>query len=473
LTRSRAIAYALLGATAALTFACFAPGHINIDSLSQIQEVDRWAFTNRHATMLLALWAPLYAIGVGPGFVLAAQIAAFALGAYLVLRVAFDRVPAAAIVAFVCFWPPVFGMLGSLGRDTWFAALMISTYGLLGRAGQREWPSRGRWLALAALALWLALASRQNAFPAMVPAAVALAAMALPPLAERGRRWASALVLRPVLGALGAGIAIVVAMGATQLAGAKLAGAEDVDPEQYLYIYDLAALSEREGENLFPPDVARERGLEPIETGFRVDSMVDLVYFQPPFVPTPLAPGPAASLREAWLDRATGDPPEYLAVRGELFGRQLALTRNARYVFIPEVIENQYGYAIWFGGLNAAALDYLAAFTEPQAESIFFAPINGGPLHAVWAYLLVAAAAAGVLLRRGRPTEEVAVGALALAALLLQVGLFPLAMGTEYRFEFPAVAAAMLSAAVAAASAVRSRTSARTRPESAARPGRW
>ena len=66
-----------------------------------------------------------------------------------------------------------------------------------------------------------------------------------------------------------------------------------------------------------------------------------------------------ASLREAWLDRVTGDPGGYLAERTELFGRQLALTRNARYVFIPDILDNQYGYAIWFEGLNSGALDYL------------------------------------------------------------------------------------------------------------------
>lgn len=271
-------------------------------------------------------------------------------------------------------------------------------------------------------------------------------------MAGRGGRALASASPTPQLGALGLGVALVAVMLATQLAGAIVVRSKDVDPEQYLYVYDLAALSARDGENLLPPEVASERGMAPIDSRFSVDSMVYLVHvYDPPVVPAPLAPGPAAALRDEWLDQVTGDPGEYLAARAELFGRQLALTRSARYVLIPNVLGNPYGYAVWFGGFNSAALDYLKPFTEPETEpeNPFFSLINGGPLYAVWVYLLVAAAAALVLLRRQRTLPERAVGALALAALTLQLGLFILAMGTEYRFEFPAVAAAMLAGAVA------------------------
>ena len=467
MTRARFLAYGLLALPVVVVFICFAPGHMGIDSFSQIGEVDKGAFTNRHATLLLALWYPLFHIGLGPAFVLAVQVAVFALGSYLVLRSAFGRLAAAAIVLAVCLWPPVFGMLGSVGRDTWFAALMIATYGLLARGAERDWPGRGRWLVLAGVALWLAIASRQNAFVAMIPAAVALAAMALGRLREtRDRGWGGS---RPRLAALVAGVGLAGAMLVTQLAGAFAVRAEDVDPEQYLYIYDLAALSERDDVNRFPADVV-PGDVEPISRGFYPDSMVDLVYFQPPVVPAPLDDARMRSLRDAWLDRIEADPGGYLAVRADLFGRQLALTRSARYVYIPELAPNDYGYEIWLGGPHDVALDYLDLFTEPHSETIFFASIDGDVLYTVWIYLLGAAAAAACLLRRGLAPELLVVGALALAALFLQIGLFFLAMGTEYRFEFPAVAASILAAAVAIRVAVRSRTSARTPAGSGAPP---
>jgi hypothetical protein len=466
-SRDQLLAYGLLALPVVVVFACFAPGHMGIDSFSQIGEVDKGAFTNRHATLLLALWYPLFHLGLGPAFVLAVQIAVFALGSYLVLRPAFGRVAAAAVVLGICLWPPVFGMLGSVGRDTWFAALMVATYGLLVRSAEREWPARGRWLVLATIALWLAIASRQNAFVAMIPAAVMLAAMTLTRVRETrdgGRGGA-----RPRLAALVAGLALVGGILVSQLAGTLAMRADDVDPEQYLYIYDLAALSERDGVNRFPAAVV-EGDVEPIERGFYPDSMVDLVYYQPPVVAAPLDEARMRSLRDAWLDRIGSDPGGYLAVRADLFGRQLALTRSARNVLIPELIANEYGYEILLGGPHDAALDYLDLFTEPHPESFFFASTDGDVLYTVWVYLLAAAAAAAYLLRRGVAAELRVVGALALGALTLQIGLFFLAMGTEYRFEFPAVAASGLAAAVAIRVALRSRTSARTPAGSAAPP---
>ena len=57
-----------------------------------------------------------------------------------------------------------------------------------------------------------------------------------------------------------AGIALTIVMMGTQWVGNALLNVHDVNPEQYLLIYDLAALSERERENLFPPEAMRRRG---------------------------------------------------------------------------------------------------------------------------------------------------------------------------------------------------------------------
>ncbi len=472
LTGERAAAYGVLAVTVAVIFASFAPGHINVDSVSQIQETDKAAFTNRHAPLLLALWYPLFKLGLGLGFVLLAQVAVFALGGYIVLRVALGRVAATTTTAFICFWPPVFGMLGSVGRDAWFTALMLLTYGLCARAAQRSWPLRARWLALAAVALWLALASRQNAAPAMLPAAMFIVGLVIQHLATAGRARARALVRRPLVSTFAAGAVLMIAMFATQVIGTKVIKAEDVDPEQYLYIYDLAALSEREGENLFPADVAPDRGLEALTTRFSVDSMVDLIYFEPLVIAAPLEPSQLGSLRSAWLDQLTADPLEYIGARGELFARQLTLTRRARSVYIGDVGDNPFGYRIWFPGVSSAALDYLDLFTEPEAVNPFFSTPSGGPLYTVWLYLLISAVAAAALISRRSAAEQLAVGALAVSALTLQPGLFVAAMGTEFRFELPALAAAMFAAPVTIAVVLRSRTSARTPGDRGARPAR-
>lgn len=460
--RDRFIPYAVLAIMAGLVYVSFMPGHIGIDSLSQIYEADSGDFTNRHAALLLALWRPFFELGLGLGFVLAAQILTFVVGGYLLARSAFARLGAASITAVVCLWPPVFGMLGSVQRDTWFAALLLLSYGLIVRAAQRDWPARGRWIALAAVAIWLALASRQNAAPALLPGAALLSFLLFDRFAASGRGWSrlTSTHLRRVSSSITAAVVLTVAMAATQVAGMTAIGARDVDPEQYLYIYDLAAVSAIEEENVFPADVMADRTMAPIDNGFSVDSMIFLVFLDSAPIVTPLEAAQLRSMRDRWVDVVTSDFGRYLEARTELFGHQLALARSARVVFIPDVAENPYGYRIWAPAVNSAALDYLALFTVNEVED--YPVINGGVLYSVWIYLLIAGLAMLALLRRGGALEHLAVGALAAAAITTQTGLFVGAMGAEFRFEFPAVAAAMFAAPVAVAVVLRNRTSARS-----------
>ena len=136
--RERLTVAAVLALAAAVVFACFAPGRLNPDTVFQINEVGSGEFTNQHAAVLQALWKPFYDLGAGPGAVLLAQILTFLAGGYLVLRVAFGRIPSALGVAAIAFFPPVFLMLGTVMRDTWFTALLVLTAGLAARAVAAE-----------------------------------------------------------------------------------------------------------------------------------------------------------------------------------------------------------------------------------------------------------------------------------------------------------------------------------------------
>jgi len=109
-------------------------------------------------------------------------------------------------------------------------------------------------------------------------------------------------------------------------------------------------------------------------------------------------------------------------------------------------------------GAEDRARDYVEAFAAPV--------LDGGIVHRVWIYLLLALAAAVVLLRRRAPVVLRCVGALGLAALTYQIGLFFLAMGVQYRLENPSVVIGLLCAAVllrlAASEVQRRRSLART-----------
>lgn len=421
---------------------CFWPGHMSADTLAQIDQVRTGDFTNQHAPLLMALWRPFFEAGAGPGWVLTAQLLAFVLGSYLVLRAAFRPLGAAAVVAAVSFLPPVFGMLGYVGRDTWFTALFVLTFGLTVRSTQARWPLRWAWIAAAVAAAWLTLASRQNAAAGVVLALILLAGVLLSRSSER--RGAPQRLLtgrwRPLLAATVTGVAMTLALMATQVAGTALLGVRDVDPEQYLYIYDLAALSEHEHQNLFPAAVMPERGMRPVDAFWNVDSMNGYVFGEKPPIGAPLPKHRMADLRAAWLDAIGDDPLAYADERLDLFLRNLAITRAAMWTYHPVIDPNAWGYAVRFPGPNQAAKDYVEAFAGPA--------LDGNWIYSIWAYMLLAAAAAAVLLRRSRPWPLLAVGAFALAVIAYQSGLFVVAMGTQYRFQLPVVVAGLLGAAV-------------------------
>jgi hypothetical protein len=417
----------------------FWPGHMSADTLAQIEQVRTGEFTNLHAPLLMWIWRPFYLhLGAGPGWVLMAQLLTFVIGTYLVLRAAFRPVGAGAAAALICCFPPVFGMLGYVGRDTWFTALLVLTFGLIVRAGQVRWPGQAAWMGAALVVAWLALASRQNAVPAVAIACILLGGLALSRLSQRGSplRLASTRS-RLTLAAIGLGLLVTIGIVGTQwLANAGI-GASDRNAEQYTLIYDLAGLSERERRNLFPPEVLPEGGMSVIDKHWNPDHMLSYQFGSNPPIAHPLLGEPAAKLRDSWLDAVGSHQAEYIDLRVDLFLRQLAITRPAVWVYHPQIDPNPYGYSIKFSEINSVAKDYVEAFANSELE--------GGWIYSIWAYLLVTIAAALVLIRRSRGWALAAVGALALAALTYQIGLFFSLMQAQSRYEFPIIVVGLLA----------------------------
>jgi hypothetical protein len=422
----------------------FWPGHMSADTLAQIHQVKTGEFNNQHALLLMVLWRPFFLhLDAGPGWLLTAQLVAFVLGSYLVLRAAFRPVAAAATTAIISLLPPVFGMLGYLGRDTWFTVLLVLTFGLIVRATQAS--GRSRWVCLGAalVAAWLTLAARQNAVPAVAIPCILITGLALAGRLSRADApaWLSVRRWRQVAAVTVAGSVLTVGLAGTQWVASAAVGARDMNIEQYTFIYDLAALSERERENLFPPDVMPERGMRAIDAYWNEDSMLGYVFgAEPPIALPPLPEAAGVRLRERWLDSIAEHPLQYLDVRMDLALRQLAITRDAIWVYHPVIDPNDLGYAIRFPDINRAAKDYIEAFADPDND--------GGWIFSFWAYQALALAAIVLLVRWSRGWALVTVGGLALAVLAYQVGLFFSAPVAQARYEFPVVVAGLVATAV-------------------------
>jgi hypothetical protein len=423
----------LMALTVALFALAFWPGHMNNDSLSMIgQASGEYPLNDHHSPLMVWVWELLWPLGLRPGVILVLQLAAFMAGAYLVARAAFGRLGAALVAVGASLWPAVFGNLGVIGRDAWFLAFLLLTFGfcvLAVRSPERR-----------AVALWCALGfglltlfARQNAGAAIVVAAVIGLALVLSDRVAP-RPWA---IRAAALGTAAVG-AVALAIG-LQLGATKLVGADPAHPEQYVYLYDLAGLSVRDGVSHFPPDVYPSGDVPTLARTSSVDTIIPLSFGEQPPIGMPRPPDQVAEMREAWLDEVTGDPIEYLDWRWDAYMEQIGVRSPGIFVYHPVIDPNPFGYEIALPELNDVATGYQELFADDF--------LNGGTFHLGWFYLLLALCSAIVLLSIAGAARIV--GALALACLTYQVGLFFGTMGTQWRFEFPIAAIAVICAAVA------------------------
>jgi hypothetical protein len=422
----------------------FWPGHMSADTLTQIGEVMSGDFTNWHTPILEALWKPFFDFGMGPGYVLFGQLVVFTGGCFLVLRTTLRPLAAAAVTALISLSPPVLGALGYLGRDTWFIALLVLSTGAVARASQATGRRRIAWIALAMVAAWLTLASRQNAAAAVVMPLIALVVVLGSMWRARRDDWPRRLSTRRrrAVGAVMAAVGLTLVLIATQYAVNAALGTTDSDPEQTLFVHDLAHMSVREDRNLLPREVLRDRSMRTLDRRYNPDSFTYTLGYVPGApLRFPLSPSADSALRKAWREAILDHPLTYLDTRWDLWLRQLTIGRKAIWAYHGGIDPNEYGYAIRFPAYNEGVKDYLDGFADPANDGrrLFYS---------VWLYILLAVAAGLALLRWGRSPALLAVAMLGLAALIYQAGIFLGAMVTAFRFEAPVVVMAALSVAV-------------------------
>jgi hypothetical protein len=421
-----------------LVLASFWPGHMSNDSLDSFRQARDGGLTNQHSPLLNTIWGVAWDVfNAGPGWVLAAQVATFLLGTYLLLRSIVRPLPATLLTCALVAWPAVFGMLGYVSRDVWFTSGVLLTFGLVSLAGRRE--GRARWIVLA-VALFVAFltnATRQNAAPAIWPACILMAALVLPAWRSRRGRTAPGPRRRLVAAVIAGTVVTLALMGGLMLVTAPM-DVYDNAPQEQLFAYDLAGLSEQDRENLFPRSLFSDQSMAPIDARWNVDTVAPFVFPPTATFQVPLPPEQSDDLSQAWRDALLDDPLGYLEMRGALWLRQVALTRRATFIYHPAIDPNPYGFKVRFRGLNSAAKDYVEAFAVKPS-------LDGGVVHAVWIYLLICLVATLVLLRRSRSWALLVLGAAAFASIAYQSGLFFGAMGTQYRWQLLVVVTGLLT----------------------------
>ena len=329
----------------------------------------------------------------------------FTCGCYLVLRTTLSPLASAGVTAFISLAPPVLGSLGYLGRDTWFIALLVLTTGAVVRASRTTGRRRSAWILVSVAAAWLTLASRQNAAAAVVMPLIALVVVLGAMWRDRRADWPRSLSTRTRrgVGAVVAAVGLTVVLMGTQYVANAALGTWDGNPEQTLFVHDLAHMSVREDTNLLPRQVLRDRSMRTLDARYDPDAFIYALGYVPDApLRFPLSASADSALRKAWREAIVDHPLAYLDTRWDLWLRQLSIGHKAIWSYHTRIDPNPYGYAIRFPAYNEGVKDYLDGFAD-QAND------GRGLFYSVWVYVLVAFAAGLALLRWGRSPGLLAV----------------------------------------------------------------
>jgi hypothetical protein len=443
------LAWALLAVAAELVFLAFWPGIVHWD-MSQIVAdahrgfaLDWWTGLG---TLALRAW---FAAGLGLPLVWAGVVIANVAGIYGCLRVVLPRVPAGGATLACVMFPPVYGQLAALSRDS--ACVGFTLLALAGLARWMRSPSgaagRRRWLPFAFACALCAAAVRQNGIAVVV--AVALCGL----LGTRGvtRRRALGAVLVAVVAGVAAFATLRIAMPAL--------GVRSVSPERMTFVYDLAALSAG-GQDLFPQRALRPLppgGAAPAEIGeaalrrhFRAWGVTSIRGVTKMDVAnTALAARETPLLRRAWLHAIAQEPMAYVGERLRLYTALLGIAGQPSspphgffYGYQRLDQPDNYGHPLASPAAYRAASAVLDRFIGPRAIL---------PLDRPWAYLFVLGAALVCLWRRRAPERRFA-AAIAVTVAVNQLLLLGAVMSASFRYEYllvPASAVCLLYALAA------------------------
>ena len=429
------------------------PGVFTIDSQVMYRAVVEGEISNWYAPVHQALWRVIHSLGFPPATMLLLGVVGLVSALIACFRLALGRVWATVATAAVMMYPPIYGLAGWVGRDVWFAALVLGVVAMLGwaiRTPQRRWVLLGGAFAAA----WFAADARQNGFPVLlVVGGVAGWAWAQ----DRGRA-----PLR-IIGA--AFLTLLVGLGALQLTR-EVVVVNDYSPDEILYFQDLVAMSLRDDVLLVPEKYVRVDDLGTVRELW-VDGHVGYVLDVPdaPFRYRPYNSSHVDALRAAWRDAIIDHPLDYAVVRTKLTLQLWGLRDgmlSAWFDRSDDLSASGGGALSWersrelaqsFPSLADARASFLDAFDGQRGYP--------GPLHRPWPYLLAGLAGAILLVAAGGASRVFGWAMLALQVLLQGV-LALSAPLVQYRFEYFQVLLGIVLAVLGVAAWRRRRIEARS-----------
>jgi hypothetical protein len=428
------------------------PGNMDADALNQIAAAKSGHFTDWWAPILDWLWRGLFLVHLSPGFVLLGTIITILLAIYGLFRVRLGRWASCIATILLSIYPPVFGFLGSLQRDTWFTAFGLSAYAFYFRSRRAQFPTTYWWLTAVAVSAWFGMAARQNGFVFLLPVlAMTIYSVAKDyPRLRRGahiRRNPSTPTRRVLVGAVVGSLVLVLAFAVSQsILTYRIIGAAHTYPSQAVFEGDLATLSVRTNTVLLPSFVYPAQSLAVLKKHYSPYGSTFLLEGpdHPLVSTTKTAVFPSlvdaseeTKLRQDWEHAIANHPGAYLKLRWKQWTALIAWSGPSYEPYHPGIDQNPWGYRPNFRTLERLAIDYERHFNPP--------PLEGGPLFRTWIYLLMVILVGVDLARRSREAELRLVGIMALAAAAFYVEYLFVNPGLGFRFGWLMVIVSLIS----------------------------
>lgn len=354
------------------------PGRANHDTDAMVRNMDAGAYTDWWSPILMMAWRPFYEVGIDIGAVQIGQISVLFVAIGVLVRPLCSRQwSAIALTLALCLFPPTYGMLTNVIRDTWFTVAVVACVAVIFRT-RRPAAIHGTLLALT---LFTIVAARQNGLTTVIVLAFAAAAhwrlLESPrSVVARTAKWAAVA------------IAVAIALfGTTQLVS-RLASVTPTGPETATFYVDLDDMSTRVGELLVPSVYVRGTlTLDELAEArnYSADNVKDRVLLR-------LEPEDRAAASSAWREAVLEHPYVYLQSRWQMFTRQLGWSGAPLEAHYPTEGTSDL-YRPWSSRLSELSTSYLEMFDGGDWQ-------RGGLLHRPWIYVAVAVVAAIRFARR-------------------------------------------------------------------------
>ena len=463
--RTLATAMLILLAPIAVVLAVWWPGHGNGDFFAMYRAGIEANYSNWYAPLVLWLIHATTPLGFGPGWVLTSQTVLACLGVYGMLRAALSPVRAAITTAIVILVPFTFDFMANLSRDLWMWAFWADAVGCIVAAYNAR--SRGRrrlWLVASLAAAVCAIAARQNAITLIPPLTLAWVYAWRPRFDSqpegswwkapfRRPRWKSTLAWAA---AVTVGLYLVVAgLSAVMVRPAQLY------PSSVVYLYDLAAISEKTNDDVIPRSL-RTQPEAVIRAGFHQITIGGQALGADPVLVRPRNATEMSRLKSIWWDAVESHPLAWAAVRMRLFMLQLGVSTLPGDPYDETVQGSPLSWPP--SPLDKYGRDYsytIALNQYNQATS----------LQSPWIFQLITVVAAPLLLRDADPQRRT-LGWVCVSCWTLNVGLMFTAPSAHFRYELPVYMMGLVVAIVIVHDRIVARRHSRAAPGALAASGR-